>query len=215
VAFTGPHCSRRPPSGDKLILAALVHQGVKLTHSTVWENDGRPRVRFLVSDIAVSADRRYVERERRPTMTAQVLQFVELSDADRKETGRLGKLAKGDQIEVHIKRHGGGDQTLSLPPEAASLIESLLGHLSQGERVAVLTEDQELSPNDAASILGVSRPLVVHRMDVGDLPFRYVGKHRRATLKDVLALKTRIDVQRAAMEALADDAEDLKQRYGV
>ena len=84
-----------------------------------------------------------------------------------------------------------------------------------GERVAVLTEDQELSPNDAASILGVSRPLVVHRMDVGDLPFRYVGKHRRSALRDVLALKTKIDAQRAAMEALAGDAEDLKQRYGL
>jgi hypothetical protein len=148
-------------------------------------------------------------------MTAQVLQFVELSDADRKETGRLGELAKGDQIEVHIKRRGGGDETFSLPPDAASLIKSLLGHLSQGERVAVLTEDQELSPNDAASILGVSRPLVVHRMDLGDLPFRYVGKHRRSALRDILALKTKIDAQRTAMQALADDAEDLKQRYGL
>jgi hypothetical protein len=148
-------------------------------------------------------------------MTAQVLQFVELSDAGRKETGHLAKLAKGDQIEVHIMRRGSGDQTLSLPPEAATLIEALLGHLFQGERVAVLTEDQELSPNDAASILGISRPLVVHRMDVGDLPFRYVGKHRRATLRDVLTLKTKIDAQRAALEALADDAEDLKQHYGV
>jgi hypothetical protein len=148
-------------------------------------------------------------------MTAQVLQFVELSEKDRKETGRMGKLGKGDQIVVHVKRRGRDDQTLSLPPHAASLIESLLGHLSQGERVALLTEDQELSPNVAAVILGVSRPLVVHRMDVGDLPFRYVGKHRRATLRDVLALKTKIDAQRAVMEALADDAEDLKQRYGV
>ncbi len=78
-----------------------------------------------------------------------------------------------------------------------------------------MTEDQELSPNDAANILGVSRPLVVHRMDVGDLPFRYVGKHRRATLRDVLVLKAKIDAQRTAMEALANDAEDLKQRYGV
>jgi hypothetical protein len=81
--------------------------------------------------------------------------------------------------------------------------------------VAVLTENQELSPNDAASILGVSRPLVVHRMDVGDLPFRYVGKHRRARLRDILALKTRIDAQRASMQALADDADDLQKRYGV
>lgn len=148
-------------------------------------------------------------------MTTHVLQFVELSDEDRKETGRLGKLGKGDQVEVRVKRRSGADQTLSLPPGAAALIEALLGHLLDGDRVAVLTEDQELSPNDAASILGVSRPLVVHRMDVGDLPFRYVGKHRRTTLKDVLGLKTKIDAQRAAMKALADDAEDLQQRYGA
>jgi hypothetical protein len=148
-------------------------------------------------------------------MTTHVLQFAELSDSDRKEIGRLGKLAKGDRIEVRVKRRGGADQTLSLPPDAAALIEALLGHLLEGDRVAVLTEDQELSPNDAASILGVSRPLVVHRMNIGDLPFRYVGKHRRAKLKDVLGLKTKIDAQRAAMETLADDVEDLKQRYGV
>jgi hypothetical protein len=48
-----------------------------------------------------------------------------------------------------------------------------------------------------------------------NLSFRNVGKHRRAKLKDVLALKTRIDGQQAAMEALAEDAEDLRQRYGV
>ena len=52
-------------------------------------------------------------------------------------------------------------------------------------------------------------------MDIGELPFRYVGKHRRTKLKDALALKTRIDAQRAAMEALAEDAEDLRQHYGV
>jgi hypothetical protein len=145
-------------------------------------------------------------------VTTQILQFVELSDEDRKETGRLGR---GDRVEVRVKRRNGPDQTLSLPPDAAALIEALLGHLLEGDRVAVLTEDQELSPNDAASILGVSRPLVVHRMEVGELPLRYVGKHRRAKLRDVLGLKSKIDAQRAVMEALAEDAEDIKQRYGA
>ena len=148
-------------------------------------------------------------------MTTQVLQFVELSDAARKGTGRLGKLAQGDEVEVRIKRRSGSDQSLSLPPKAAAMIEALLGHLLDGDRVAILTEDQELSPHDAASILGMSRPLVVHRMNVGDLPFRYVGKHRRATLRDVLGLKVKIDAQRTAMKALADDADDLQQRYGA
>ena len=98
-------------------------------------------------------------------MTTQVLQFAALSDAARKDAPRLGKLARGDQIEVRVRRHSGPDQTLSLPPDAAALIETLLAHLLDGERVAVLIEDQELSPNEAASILGVSRPLVAHRME--------------------------------------------------
>lgn len=50
---------------------------------------------------------------------------------------------------------------------------------------------------------------------MGDLPFRYVGKHRRAKLKDVLVLKADMDAQQAAMEALAEDAEDLRRRFGV
>jgi hypothetical protein len=148
-------------------------------------------------------------------MTTHVLQFVELSDHDRKRAQPLGKLGKGDQVEVRVRRKSGTDQVVRLPAQAATLLESALGHLLQGERVAVLAEDQELSPNDAANILGMSRPLVVHRMDIGDLPFRYVGKHRRTKLKDVLALKSKIDVQHAAMEALAEDAEDLRLRYGV
>jgi hypothetical protein len=148
-------------------------------------------------------------------MTTHVLQFVELSDKDRKAAKAFGKLGKGDQVEVRVRRKSGEDQVVRLPPNAATLIEIALGHLLQGERVAVLAEDQEISPNDAADILGISRPLVVHRMDIGDLPFRYVGKHRRTKLKDVLALKARIDVQQAAIEALADDAEDLSRRYGL
>ncbi|MCK1739474.1 DNA-binding protein [Bradyrhizobium sp. 139] len=148
-------------------------------------------------------------------MTAHMLQFVELSDQERKAAKPLGKLGKGDHVEIKVRRKSGQDQIVRLPPAAAALLETALGHLLQGERVAVLAEDQELSPNDAADILGISRPLVVHRMDAGDLPFRYVGKHRRTKLKDVLALKTRIEAQQAAMEALADDAEDLRRRYGV
>ena len=86
-------------------------------------------------------------------ITTQVLQFVELSEANRKNTERLGKLGKGDRVEVRITRQAGADQTLSLLPEAAALLDTLLGHLLQGDRVAILTDDQELSPNDSATIL--------------------------------------------------------------
>jgi hypothetical protein len=148
-------------------------------------------------------------------MASQVTRFAGLSDRDRKSVTPLPKLAAGDRVELHVRRKNGGEQTVELPAAAAGVVEILIDRLLSGERVAVLTEEQELSPTEASGILGISRPLVVLRMDRGDLPFRYIGKHRRARLKDVLALKTRLDAQRNAMEALADDAQDLHVRYGV
>lgn len=148
-------------------------------------------------------------------MASQVVKFAGLSDRDRKKVAPLPKLAEGDRVELRVRRHDGQDQTLALPPAAASVVETLLSRLLSGERVAVLVEDQEMSPTEASAVLGISRPLVVHRMDIGDLPFRYVGKHRRALLKDVLTLKAKLDVQRKAMETLAADAEDLHLQYGV
>lgn len=148
-------------------------------------------------------------------MASQVVKFAGLSGRDRKKVSPLPKLAEGDRVELRIRRRDGQDDTVALPPAAASAVETLITRMVEGERVAVLAEDQELSPTEASAVLGISRPLVVLRMDRGDLPFRYVGKHRRALLKDVLALKAKLDVRRKAMEDLAADAEDLHARYGI
>jgi len=148
-------------------------------------------------------------------MARQIVHFAGLSDRDRKAASPLPKLAAGDRLELHVRHEGGREQTLSIPPSAASAVETLLAHMLRGERVAVLAEDQELSPTEASAVLGISRPLVVLRMDRGDLPFRYVGKHRRSLLKDVLALKARLDARQAAMNALADDTEDLMQTHAL
>jgi hypothetical protein len=69
---------------------------------------------------------------------------------------------------VRVRRKSGKSQAVSLPPKAAGLLQVALGHLLQGERIVLLVEDRELTPNEAAAILGMSRPLVVHRMAVGD-----------------------------------------------
>lgn len=148
-------------------------------------------------------------------MTSQIVHFAGLSDRDRKKASPLPKLVAGDRLELHVHHAGGKEQTLSIPPSAAAAVEALLAHMLRGERVAVLAEDQELSPTEASAILGISRPLVVLRMDRGDLPFRYVGKHRRALLKDVLALKTMLDTRQAAMDALTEDTEDLIETHGL
>jgi hypothetical protein len=52
-------------------------------------------------------------------------------------------------------------------------------------------------------------------MEIGDLPFRLVGKHRRTRLKDVPELKDRPDAQRAAQAALANNTEELMRDHGL
>lgn len=148
-------------------------------------------------------------------MASQVVKFAGLSDRDRKKVPPLPRLAEGDRVELRVRRRDGKDQTLALPPAAASVVETLLSRLLSGERVAILVEEQELSPTEASAILGISRPLVVARMDRGDLPFRYVGKHRRASLKDVLALKAKLDAGQKSLDALAKDTEDLIVNHGL
>ncbi len=148
-------------------------------------------------------------------MASQIVHFAGLSDRDREAASPLPKLAAGDRMELHVRHEGGTEQTLKIPPTAAAAVEALLAHMLRGERVAVLAADQELSPTEASAVLGISRPLVVLRMDRGDLPFRYVGKHRRALLKDVLALKFRLDGRQAAMDSLAEDTEDLVETHGL
>lgn len=142
-------------------------------------------------------------------MTAQLLTFLELTDKSRKKVQTFSKVRKKDRVEVHVFHSSGKQETATIPPEAAALIGTMLEHLKRGDKIALLAGDQELSPNEAASILGISRPLVVHRMEIGDLPFRYVGKHRRTKLTDVLALKHRLDEQQAAFDALAEETEKL------
>jgi excisionase family DNA binding protein len=148
-------------------------------------------------------------------MTRQVVKFAGLSSRDRRNAAPLPKLARGDQVELRVRRRDGPDQTVSLPPSAVGMVETLIARLLSGQRVAVVAENQELSPSEASAILGVSRPLVVLRMDRGDLPFRYVGKHRRASLEDVLALKVKLDARQKTLDALAEDTEDLIVAHGL
>jgi hypothetical protein len=146
-------------------------------------------------------------------MTSQVLEFVELSESERQQMNALPSLGEADRLIARLS--GEGDQAVALPPQIVALVGSLLARLRQGERIAILSDEEEISPQEASTILGLSRLLVVHRMNIGDLPFRYVGSHRRARLKDVLTLKAKLDATQAVLDDLADETESLMRDHGV
>lgn len=148
-------------------------------------------------------------------MPANLLEYVMLPDAAR--TGAAAPPAAGDddRIEIVVHRRDGTVESRALPAEAARVVRAVLDRLYAGGKVAVLGEDAELTPNEVAEVVGLSRPLVVRRMEAGDLPFRWVGSHRRSALGDVLAFKTRLDEQQKAMDAMAADMDDLRENHGL
>ena len=74
---------------------------------------------------------------------------------------------------------------------------------------------EEVTITAVAVILGLARPLVLRRMEVGDLPYRTAGGDRLCRLEDVLALKRDIDARQRIMDALAADSDDLREAYGL
>jgi excisionase family DNA binding protein len=139
-----------------------------------------------------------------------------LPPAERAEGARGAAALRGAaQVELRLVRGDGTEQAVVLPPGAVPAVADLLDRLARSEAVAVLAAETEVSPEEAARLLGISRPLVRRRMDAGVLPFRRVGAHRRLRLADVLALRARETPVRAAIEALAADTEDLEQAHGL
>jgi excisionase family DNA binding protein len=100
-------------------------------------------------------------------------------------------------------------QTFVLPATAVRLLTDMLAHLAEGRSVAVMTEDAELTTQQAADMLNVSRPHLVKLLEQGDLPFHRAGTHRRVRLRDLLAHRQRRAAEaEAAMDELAAQAQE-------
>lgn len=104
-----------------------------------------------------------------------------------------------------------GDGTvLDLPEPVAEALAEVLAAAAEGERALVLRSPDDLTTEQAAAVLGVSRPTVVRMIEAGKLPARMVGTHRRLTLGDVLAYREASATRRRdALDRMANQAEEL------
>lgn len=99
---------------------------------------------------------------------------------------------------------------LDLPASVAEALAEVLEAAAEGERALVLRSPDDLTTEQAAAVLGVSRPTVVRLIEAGKLPARMVGTHRRLSLGDVLAHREASAKRRSdALDEMAREAEEL------
>jgi len=117
---------------------------------------------------------------------------------------------------VLLDGEGQGDQPLALelPPKVLRLFADMLGRMAQQQPVALLPMKMELSTQEAAAMLNVSRPFVVKEIDAGKIKHRRVGRHRRIYLADLLAYQEQTQHEsEQALQKLADQAQELGLGY--
>lgn len=115
---------------------------------------------------------------------------------------------------IQVKPDSGPDVPVTVPREAFELFLEILGQMANGNAVTIVPVHAELTTQQAADMLNVSRPHLIELLEAGKIGFRKVGTHRRIRVADVLAYQQADQADRnAALDELSQEAQKLGLGY--
>ena len=117
-------------------------------------------------------------------------------------------------LRVRIEPENEPEESISIPVTAFRLLNSILTEMAKGNAVTLIPVHAELTTQQAADILNVSRPFLIEQLEKGVIPYRKVGTHRRVMFKDLMEYKQTMDHNRLkALEELSVIDQELGLGY--
>lgn len=116
------------------------------------------------------------------------------------EALRRALVKSGDEVEVSVSR------------ETAEWLARIVDARVRGQEIVLTRGNAEVTPTEAAGLLGMSRPQVRKLMDEGKLPFRKVGTHHRIK---VSSIRVFLEAEQAHMEAGMEEFARLQNELGL
>ena len=158
-----------------------------------------------------------LEKNEEIVVATQLERFgpVTPSDADRalaaESIRRLAPLVKNSyQLTVLVQADNGPGESLVLPAPAVQLLTGILAEFARGHTMTAYPIPTELTTQETADLLNVSRPHLISLLDQHEIPYHKVGTHRRIALSDLLEYHRKSQARRdAALDELADLGQEL------
>ncbi|MEY3282377.1 MAG: hypothetical protein RIR86_390 [Acidobacteriota bacterium] len=117
-------------------------------------------------------------------------------------------------LQLRIQSVDAPEESVSIPESAFRLLNDILTQMAKGNAVTLIPVQAELTTQQAANILNVSRPFLVEQLEKGLIPYRKVGTHRRILFKDLMDYKETMDRNRLkTLDELAAQAQELNLGY--
>ncbi len=110
--------------------------------------------------------------------------------------------------KLHLQLEPRG-QRFEIPATAVKLLETIIKELALGHPITLVPMREEISSQETAKLLGVSRPHLVGLLERGVIPFHKVGAHRRVKLIDALEYQAKLE----ALAELTREAQELNLGY--
>ncbi|MGB5633661.1 MAG: helix-turn-helix domain-containing protein [Waterburya sp.] len=112
--------------------------------------------------------------------------------------------------KITVESENGKEESLLIPSVAYELLIDILSQISQGNAVTLVPVRAELTTQQAANLLNVSRPYLIKLLESSEIPHHKVGKHRRIFAQDLYEYKAKIDAKRSqSLDELTALSEEL------
>lgn len=107
-----------------------------------------------------------------------------------------------------------GKKTIKIPASVFQMLLTILTQMAAGRAITIIPIKAELTTQEAANILNVSRPFLISLLEEGKIPYRKVGTRRKILFEDLMKFKKIDDEERSrALDKLIEQAQDLDMGY--